>query len=119
METAIEIILAFVNSPGTPLPVELNTIHSQVGKLRLRLVAVKILAWLKLQRKLGKPLPLDLDDRHEWCRDLVYFVNSWPLLQSIIRIEGAAAILSSDLSVDAREKLLTLVDTRYQPRLIT
>ena len=118
MKEAVKNLLDFVSSPQAAPASDLANAISEVGKLRLRLVAIKLLSWLKLQRKLGKPLSLDLDDRHEWCRDLVTLVKSHGLLDDMITIQGGAVVLSSSLSADEREELLAFVDDGYQPRLM-
>lgn len=119
MKETVKNLLDFVNSPKESPSVEVASALSEIGKLRLRLVAIKLLSWFKLQRRLGKVLPLDLDDRHEWCRDLVHLVKCHALLDDVITVQDRAVVLSSGLPAGEREKLLALVDAGYKPPLMT
>jgi hypothetical protein len=119
VKATVQNLLDFVNSRAASPGPEVAGALAAIGKLRLRLVAIKLLSWLKLQRRVRKVLPLGMDDRHEWCRDLLDLVQRQALLNGVIAIESGAVVLSSGLRQDEREELLALVDAEYQPPLRT
>jgi hypothetical protein len=115
---AVQELLNFVNSPKAAPSQSLAGAISQIGPLRLRLVAIKLFSWLKLQRKLNKPLPFSLDDRYEWSRDLERLISNHDFLGGLIVIEGRSVIIAPNLSTVERDKFLEIVDVGHEPRLM-
>jgi len=118
MNATVKDLLHFVNAPAASPPLSVASAVSEIGKLRLRLGALKLLSWMKMQKRAGKVLPLELDERYEWCRDLISLVKSEAFLHGVIAIEAGAIVLSSGLSRDEQQELLALVDTEYKPPLL-
>jgi hypothetical protein len=119
MNETVKNLLDFVNSPPAMPTADLASAMSEIGGRRLRVASIKLLSWLKMQRRLGKLVPLCLNDQYDWCRDLVHLVNDRQLLRDVITVEGKAVVLSAALSANDRQSILALVDAGYQPPLMT
>jgi hypothetical protein len=114
----IEYFVDFVNSRERgPGPGRLSEARSEIGSQRMRVVAIKLVSWLKGMRRLGKPLPLPLNTQFEWCHDLLQLINDKGLLRDVINVREDGLVLSPDLSSQEREELLAFVDAGYKPKL--
>jgi len=111
-------LLAFVKTSEASSTQLMDAVAS-MGKGRVRLATIKLLSWLKLQQRLGRAMPLELYVRHEWCRDLLQVVSFEGLRDEIFAVRGGAVDLSAGLSDVERATLLAVVDTEYQPPLMT
>jgi hypothetical protein len=114
----IKYFVDFLNSRESgPGPGRVSEARSAIGSQRMRVVAIKLVSWLKDMRRLGKPLPLPLNTQFEWCRDLVQLINDKGLLRDVIDVREDGLMLSPDLSSQEREELLAFVDAGYKPKL--
>lgn len=119
MKIGIKDLLEFIDSPDGMPSDNMAGAVSEFGKLRIRVVAIKILSWLKTQHKTSRLFPLDLNDRYEWCRDFVRLYSDKAFLPDILSIDKGAVVLSADLSTKERDDLLKYVDASYRPPLMS
>lgn len=117
MDKTITGMLEFVNL-GTTDVAEIEASIAQLGRLRFRLVAINLLSWLKSQGRMGKMCPLELDERHAWCRDLVRLVGGKTFLADLVCVKGTSVVLLPGLTAGEVKDLLAYVDAEYRPRLM-
>ena len=118
MSTTIQSLLDFVTIPGKQPSADLAAAEAEIGRQRLRVVSIKLSSWLKLQKRLAKPKPLQLESGKPWCVDLQRLLESQPDLKSVIAFREGTLVLSPDLPGEERERLLALVDARSRPELM-
>jgi hypothetical protein len=117
MNKTITNMLEFVNS-GTTNMAEIEAAIAEIGKLQFRLVAISILSWLKSQKRMNKVLPLELDERHDWCRHVLRLVKDKAFLADLVNVKDTSILLLPGLTEEEVKKLLAFVDAEYRPRLM-
>jgi hypothetical protein len=95
----------------------LALVEQQIGCERLRIVVIKILAWLKSQNRLRTKRPLDLNMAYPWCADLIDLLAPNVHLVSIFIISENTFDFREDVDEELRNEIRATVDRDYNPPL--
>lgn len=104
---------------GELLDESMLSAHCEVGDVRLRVVAIKLLGWLKSQHQTGRQKPLALNKKFEWCNDLKKLISSEIFFSDVLMVDGDSLDFARDISPDLRRQLCAEADRKYTPRLMT
>jgi hypothetical protein len=110
-------MLEFINS-GTADVAEIKAAIGEIGHVQFRLIAINVLSWFKSQQRIGKLWPLELNEQHAWCRDLLHLIKEKAFLTDLIHINDTTVLLLPDLAEKEIRDLLAFVDAGYQPCLM-
>lgn len=97
----------------------LAVVERQIGRKRLRVVAINILAWLKSQNRLRTKRPLDLNMAYPWCTDLIAYLAPDVHLVSIFVISENTFDFREDVDENSRNAIRAMVDRDFRPPLMT
>jgi hypothetical protein len=97
------------------VPASLECAVSKLGRVRMRLLAMKILRWLKTQHRFGNDRPMALDFEFRWCQELRQLVDLWPELGSLLQIVGDEVTFRDTATREDRLRLRQQVDEAYRP----
>jgi hypothetical protein len=117
MNRTIVTIIEFMKAGKTGAK-EIEAAIAEIGQLQFRLIAINILSWLKSQKRMGKLRALELNEDHDWCRDLLHLMKDRAFLADLVHVKGTSVLLLSELAKDEVTDLLAFVDTEYRPRLM-
>jgi hypothetical protein len=90
---------------------------SIIGAPRLRVVAIKLLGWLKAQHRLGKESALQLDSHYQWCVELKRLVAECRAFSEVFREENDTLVFRDDIEQAKRVAARSVADKEYNPIL--
>ena len=112
----IDELIEFVNRGKVASP-SMAAALEKLGKLRLRVLCVKLLSWMKAQYRSGETLTLVRQPTFEWELDLLRLMNEGDFLPDILRMDENTVSWHDSLGKQERQRLLERVDRGYQPRV--
>lgn len=110
-------LLDYVNE-GT-LCESLQSGADTIGSHRLRVVAIKVLGWLKSQHRMATKCALALNRSHTWCENLEVWMQLGSPLSECFEIGEDGFDFRAEVTQDERDDIRAMVDTHHQPRLMT
>ena len=116
MNANITGMIEFVNL-GTASTPAIGAALCEIGQSELRLVVIKVLAWIKSQKRIGKLWELELNEQYSWVQKLTFLVNEFAFLAGVVRIVDKRLILDPALNETELQEILAFVDANYQPRV--
>lgn len=114
---SIEALINYVNDQSAEDDV--RTAQVELGDARLRVVAIKILGWLKSQHRLSKFRDLPLRKDKEWCVDATSLMLENRLFLDMLQIDESLISFAGQLSDSDKAALCETVDQGFAPRLLT
>jgi hypothetical protein len=99
-----------------------NTLASVQGKIEatdLRILAIKLLGWLKEMARTGKHRPLAFNNTYTWCHNLLTLLSNIPQLNDLLVVDGNHIDFRDTLPADERVEIARYVDDHYKPKLRT
>jgi hypothetical protein len=96
----------------------LDEARSSIGARNFRIVAIKLLGWLKSQARLGKQYPLKVNCRYRWCQDLTILITEHGFLGELVELSDETLIWRVDVSEPTRRQVCSFVDREYNPPLM-
>ncbi len=100
-------------SPGLSPGVE------AMDQLRVRVIAIKLLGWLRLQATSLTERPLELIDAYTWSQDLRKLITLCSSFSEVFEIQGNSIDFRATVSMEERTRIRQMVVRRYKPRLFT
>ena len=97
----------------------LAAVEQQIGHLRLRVIAIKILSRLKSQHRFPKIRPLELNLSYPWCADLQDHLMGQPKFAALFVVSEGAMDFHGSISDDVRREIRARANERYNPPLRT
>lgn len=88
-----------------------------VGERTAYVVATEIASWLQRQKRNKHNNPLKLDSGKRWCADVMKLLTIDPSLADIFEVCDDAMRFKETASVEQRNAVRELVDSRYHPVL--
>lgn len=101
------------------VPVSLAQIDGSIGSQELRVVAIKVLGWLKSRARFPNDRPFNLYDSFGWCANLRVLVASSDELSSTFQIDGNVLNFAPTVTPLERREIEKFVDQHYRPPLMT
>ena len=95
----------------------LTEANATIGSQPLRVVAIKLLGWLKARTAFPNERPLKLSDEVEWCANLRTLMSSSPELSAMFQIDGDALNFSPAVPQAQRREIEEFVGQNYRPPL--
>jgi hypothetical protein len=95
----------------------ISRIEVVIGAARLRVVAIKLLGWLKSQNRLRTKRPLDLKVAFAWCAELRNVLAHDSSLGTIFVASDNSVDFRSEISEDLRNEIRGEVDSNHNPPL--
>ena len=114
----IRALISFVNN-GTADNSSLQLARTEIGDDRMRVVAVKVLGWMKSQHRIGKLRPLQLKSSQSWTQELSNLMSEHQLFSEVLELRDSAVVFNSSLSEEGQLEICALVDREHEPRLMT
>lgn len=114
----IEALIAYVDKDADVAGL-LAAAEERIGDDRLRILAIKLLAWMKAQHRSRKLRPLTLADDFTWCNDLRHVLRYDDTLTAVFAIKDHTLNFVDSLPTSERLALCETVDSRYRPPLMT
>ncbi len=111
----IDDIVAFVDRGDVPPSVA--SLVEIVGKLGLRVVAIKLLSWLRFQAKWHNEKPLVLNWNWPWCQDMKKVLEWLGPLRELLEIEGNECNFKPSVSAEERAHYRRVALAGYNPPL--
>ena len=115
MKPIITELLEFVEKNQTGP--SLVDIESELGKSNLRVIAIKLLCWFKIQAKRENPQPLELTPTHPWCERLRHLVKENAQFSEIFKVEDNNLDFQMAITQDERAQIQRLVSEKFNPPL--
>lgn len=115
MKSIIRELLQYVENDQTGAL--LQSIALELGKSDLRVVAIKLLGWIKVQARQNKPQPLELSRAFPWCERLRNVVQKSEHFSELFNIEGNILDFRAEVSQKERAQILELVNEQFNPPL--
>lgn len=97
----------------------LSDAQRSLGTQTLRDIAIEIVAWLKSQHRMKSKRSLALKTKYTWCRDLVKWMESGSPLEKWFAVSDNGFDFRIEVNSNERERIREMMDTQYQPRLMT
>ncbi len=110
-------LLRFVNA-GASTATQISPAIAEIGRKQVRVVAIKLLSWMKSQHRIGKLWPLELLEKFEWCRNLLHLMQKQAFASDLIHATDTTVVFLPELNEDQVKTLLAFVDAGYQPQLM-
>src|SRR5262245_36741556 len=83
----------------------LESIELELGKSNLRVVAIKLLSWIKSQARQQQPQPLDLNPAFPWCEWLRSLVQTNKHLSELFNVDGNRLDFRIEISEIERKEI--------------
>ena len=109
-------MLNFINK--NEISDSLITIEEAIGKKELRVVAIKILNWLKAQKRTSKNISLTIKNEHDWCKNLKHWLAHDALLANLFYIHENKYNFLPTVKENLRKKIRDTVDHSFKPPLM-
>ncbi len=110
-------LLAYVNDGR--VGESLAATQESIGPTGLRVVAIKVLSWLKSQNRLPTKRPLKINMEYPWCANLATLLATNTDIAVIFVLCEDAFDFRAEIAEGTRREILACVDAHYQPPLIT
>ena len=115
MKRIVSELLQYVENDQTGALLE--GIELELGKSDLRVVAIKLLGWIKVQARQKKPQPLELCPAFPWCERLRNVVQKNEHFSEVFNVEGNILDFRVEVSQKERAQILELVNEKFNPPL--
>ncbi|HWD26122.1 MAG TPA: hypothetical protein VG387_03085 [Rhizomicrobium sp.] len=117
MLSEVEALVAFVNTgeAGAPSMVKLV---GELGPRRARVACIKLLSWLKSQKRIGKLFPLRVDAQYPWAQDVRHIVEKGTSLKDLFISADGVVRFRENLEQRKIDDMLAFVDGAFQPPLM-
>ncbi len=112
----IDELIEFVNRGRVASP-SMAAALKKLGKLRLRVLCVRLLSCMKARYRSGETLTLIRQPTFEWETDLVILMTECNFLKDFINLDDNTVSWHGSLGKQERQRLLQRVDRGYQPRV--
>ncbi len=93
--------------------------HSALARRDLRVIAVNILTWLKVESKNKSQRPLQLNLEYTWCKNLVRLVQQDSDFSQIFVVENNELRFANNINPIERRNIQDYANEHYKPRLMT
>jgi len=97
----------------------LHHAETRLGREEVRLLAIKLLGWLKSRNRFQRNRPLALNKHRPWCRELVDWLTHDERLASLFSASEDSFDFRDDVPEELRRAIWAKVDAEYSPRLRT
>lgn len=114
----IHALISFVNN-GKADGSLFQSVSSEIGDDRMRVIAIKVLGWMKSQHRMGKLRPLRLKPAWSWCNELSELMSRLDIFSDVLELQTSGIVFKSSLSEKTKLEICELVDRKYEPRLMT
>jgi hypothetical protein len=94
-------------------------IEQRIGRERLRVVVIKVLAWLKSQNHLRTKRGLDVNMAYPWCADLAGCLAPDVHMASMFTVSEGVFDFHEGVGEDLRDEIRAGVDKGHKPPLMT
>jgi hypothetical protein len=114
---SVDDLLGFVNANASTAT-QINLAIAEIGRRQVRVVAIKLLKWMKSQHRIGKLWPLELEEKHECCRNLLHLIQSQAFAADVIYTKDTTIVFRPELNENEVNAMLAVVDAGFQPPLM-
>jgi hypothetical protein len=88
----------------------------RIGEKEVRVVAIKLLGWLKERAREGRQLWLAFKKSYPWCQNLLLLLETPPVAE-LFEVDGNRIDFHDNIEVDERQEIEKYVDLGYKPRV--
>jgi hypothetical protein len=89
----------------------------EIGAVEVRIVAIKLLGWLKQLARTGKQKGLKFNKSYTWCMNFIRLMSTLPELRLLLELKEREIDFRSDVSADERLEIAKYVDVHHNPKL--
>lgn len=114
----VEDLVAFIDSKEVNSQ-SLRRALEDMDQRRLRIIAIKILDWMKSQYRIGQLRHLRLRKDYTWCNDLRHIIETHQFFHEMLTIEDEGLTFASHLDNESRMHICAKANQLYNPPLMT
>jgi hypothetical protein len=97
----------------------LAAVIEKIGPRETRVVAIKILGWLKEMARSKSADALAFDENYPWCQNLLVLLCDIPQLNELFHVAGRHIVFRDTVPASDREEIAKYVHAHYNPKVRT
>jgi hypothetical protein len=88
-----------------------------IGPIPLRIIAIKLLGWLREIALTGKYRPLTWNNKYDWCNNFLRLHELIPEFADTFRVGPRHLNLAQSITPQEQNDIIETVNARYRPKL--